>query len=50
MDEAANLDDLFDQMVEIARKAELQVNPEFSVNNQQTNMQDFNNEKNLSLN
>lgn len=43
MDEAANLDDLFDQMVEIARKAELQVNPEFSVNNQQTNMQDFNN-------
>lgn len=43
MDEAANLDDLFDQMVEIARKAELSVNPEFSVNNQQTNMQDFDN-------
>lgn len=43
MDESANLDDLFDQMVEVARKAELSVNPEFSVNNQQSNMQDFDN-------
>lgn len=41
MDESSNLDDLFDQMVEIARKAEMQVNPDFRVNNTQMNNQDF---------
>ncbi|MDA9792949.1 FliI/YscN family ATPase [Bacteriovoracaceae bacterium] len=43
MDESASIDDLFDRMVEIARKAEMQINPEFSVGNQEQTSNNFDN-------